>query len=267
MTQEILDPTLNLDEWVPARRRRLLLAAYIDFSLFSVAWGLVLFSIQLAFPAISELPRVTKWVVFSILEVMLLRLGTWSPGAQLLGIRFVPVREHAAPIDRLWQGHVPHVSRRIKERESWYTLLLATWTLNEGCKSLIRWTLWNPPVPFFGQPTDEIVSTIIFLVSGICEILIAVWLYRVDIRAVVFGIPYNLIQLVSAALSWDLWDAWVAEMIVRRREFQGIPVREGEIESMQSLTPELVVAAGAIGIVLLLIAVPRLRGTATQLHI
>jgi len=123
--------------------------------------------------------------------------------------------------------------------------------------------MWNPPIPFFGRQTDETASTIIYLVSGVCEILISVWLYRVNIRAVVIGVPYNLIHLTSAALSWGLWDSWVAEMIMRRRDLQGIAVREGEIESMQALTPELMVAAGVIGIILLLIAAPRLRRTVT----
>jgi hypothetical protein len=48
-------------------------------------------------------------------------------------------------------------------------------------------------------------------------------------------------------------------MVLRRREYQGLPVREGEIELIQSLTPELMVAALALGIVLLVLAIPRLR--------
>jgi len=75
-------------------------------------------------------------------------------------------------------------------------------------------------------------------------------------------VPYNLVQLASAVLSWQLWDAWVAEMVVRRRNYPGLPIREGEVEWMQALTPELVVGALAVGIVLLLLAVPRLRQAA-----
>ena len=262
MVQELLDPTFDPRAWVPARRRRLLLVAYIDLLLFSVPWALFVSALEAAFPGLAGLPSATRFLVFALIEGCLLRFRAWSPGALLLGIRFVPIREHSVAIDRLWQGLVPYVSRHTKERESWYTLLLATWTLNEGCKSLVRWTLWNPPVPFFGQATDEVTSAAIYLASGVFEVAIAVWLYRVDLKAALVGVPYNLVQLASAVLSWQLWDAWVAEMVVRRRNYPGLPIREGEVEWMQALTPELVVGALAVGIVLLLLAVPRLRQAA-----
>ena len=129
---------------------------------------------------------------------------------------------------------------------------------------MVRWTMWNPPIPFFGQPTEEPVSVVIYLISGMFEVFVAVCLYRVDIRAIVIGIPYNLVQLTSGILSWELWDSWVAEMVLRRREYQGLPVREGEVEYMQSLTPEFLIATLAVGIVLLLLAIPRLRRPATS---
>jgi hypothetical protein len=49
-------------------------------------------------------------------------------------------------------------------------------------------------------------------------------------------------QLVSVVASWNMWDGYVAEMTTRRREFQGLTVRPGEIEFMQSMTPEVLVA-------------------------
>jgi len=259
MSIEILDPTFELRAWRPARRRRILLAAYIDFLLFSVPWALLVFSIQRAFPSVSSLLPLTKFIVFGLLEGLLFRLRAWSPGAQILGIRFVPLRDHASPIDQLWQGLVPYVSNELQERESWYTLALGVWFLNEGCKSLVRWTMWNPPVPFFGSPTDEVSSAIIYLVSGGFELFMGFQLCRVELRAAFVGVPYLIVQATSALVSWQLWDDWVAEMITRRRDFQGIPVREGEIEQMQAVTPEFVIAAGALSIVLLLIAIPRLR--------
>lgn len=262
MSTEILDPIFDPRHWQPANRRRLLLVAYVDFLIFCVPWGLLVFALDLAFPQLGTLPPLARLVVFAVFEGVLLRLCAWSPGADLLGLRFVPLRDHASPIDQLWQGLVPFVANERKERESWFTLGLAVWFLNEGCKSMVRWTMWNAPAPFFGNPTDEFSSALIYLVCGGIEIFIAVKLFRVELQSALVGVPYTALQIASAMLSWKLWDGWVGEMLVRRREYMGLPVREGEVEQMQAMMPEMLILAGILNIVLLLAAVPRLRSSA-----
>ncbi len=259
---EILDPTFDQTAWQPARRRRLLLAGYIDFLLFSSAWGLLVFAFQDALPILAELPGYAKFVTFSVVEAALLRTRTWSPGAELLGVRFFAVRDRSAPIDQLWQGRVPYVSNEQKSRESWYTLALAIFIINDACKTLVRWTMWNPPMPFFGQPLGELTGAVIYLLSGAIGVYVAVQLFRVDVRGALVGALAGVGQAVSASLSWDLWDPWVAEQVTRRRAFQGFPVRDGEIEQMQAVMPELLIAGSVVLVVLLLAAIPRLRAHA-----
>jgi hypothetical protein len=259
--QEILDPTFDPAEWVPARPRRMALVAYVDFLILSIPAGLLLILIR------SRLPDATAplWLMlfaYALVELSLLRFAAWSPGCAVLGIRLVPVRGHGSAADRIWEGHVPYVSRVLKQRESWLTLVLGTWILNDAAKSFVRWAMWNPPLPVFGYQTDEITGAVVWMASGAIEALVAFALFRMDVRAVWMGVPYYAAHLASAAASWPLWAAWAGEMVVRRRAYQGLPVRAAEVEQAQAVAPFLVVGTAAAMIVLLLVALPRLRSRA-----
>ncbi len=58
-----------------------------------------------------------------------------------------------------------------------------------------------------------------------------------------------LIHIISDALSWKLWDPVVEEIVIARKELQGIPVRDGEIEFMQSLFPEGMLVATSMMVI------------------
>ncbi len=62
---------------------------------------------------------------------------------------------------------------------------------------------------------------------------------------------------MSAAVSWDLWDDWAARYVVARRAYEGLPVRPGEIESLQSMSPELVIIGMAFNGALILLLTKR----------
>jgi len=258
MSTEFLDPTFDPRQWQPARPLRILLAGYLDFVLFSVFWGLFEFGAEKAYPAAADWPGIAKFAAFAIVEVLLYRLYALSPGTWLLGIRFVPTREFASPVEKSGRELVPVVFNELKARESWLTISLAVFFLDEGAKSLIRWTMWNPPTPFFGVVADETSSAIISLVSGGIELFIALKLFQVNIRAAIVGIPYLAVQLASVVVSWNLWDGWVADMILRRRAYQELPVVPELIERIQALTPETLIAFGALSIILLALTIPRL---------
>jgi len=256
--QQILDPTFNQAEWLPARRRRMALVAYLDLLVLSIPAGAFVLALRHFFPNAST-PLWLTLLAFAIVELALLRFAAWSPGCVLLGVRLVPGRGYGSAADRIWEGHMPYVSRQLKLRESWFTLALGTWILNDATKSLIRWAMWNPPMPVFGYSTDEITGAIVSVAGGAIETAIAFELFRVSVRAVAIGIPYYAVHLVSAATSWRLWEAWAGEMVVRRRAYQGLPIRVGEVEQVQASAALLAVGAGVTMIVLLLIVLPRLR--------
>lgn len=67
------------------------------------------------------------------------------------------------------------------------------------------------------------------------------YLFRVHITASLLGIPYLAgLRPEELGVVGQLGRGTGA----RRREYQGLPVREGEVEQMQALIPELTMAAG-----------------------
>ena len=206
-------------------------------------------------------------MVFTVIELALLRFTSWSPGSHLLGIRLVPARTHESFVDRIWEGRVPFVARRLKERESWLRIAAGTLMLNEASKSLIRWTMWTPPVPLFGHQTTETMGAVVAMGGGVIEALIAVSLLGVSVRAALIGIPYYALQLVSAVWSWSLWSDWAGEMMVRRRAYQNLPVRPGEVDMVQSFAAILTVGGALLMLVILALTIPRLlRGARTTIE-
>jgi hypothetical protein len=150
------------------------------------------------------------------------------------------------------------VDAKIKQGESWLTLLTAVFLMSEGLKSIVRWTMWTPPVPLFGFETGPELSAVCLIIMGFIECSIAFLIFRLKKSAFLTGMVYMSGVLASVALSWNLWDPWVEEMVYRRRAYQGIPVRDGEVEFMQGITPELFVAAVALYVVLLFLIRKRL---------
>ncbi|GEM_PF-911917 len=260
---EILDPTIDLTRSMPASRGRLLLAAYLDFLIFSVMWGLFVFVIYFIDPKLANQPWYVRLFIFSLLEVVLLRLNFQSPGAMMLGIRFIKVRSHRAGLDRIWQGRIPLVDLNIKNSESWFTLAVGVYFFLEGSKTLIRWTMWTPPMPVFGVQTGEAATVLLNLALGALEMYIAYEIFRLRFRALLVGIPLFTASIVSIVMSWELWDPWIAEYVTRRRDYQGLPVRPNEIETMQNFMPEFLIVGLSFSLVLLLISTKWLKRRTT----
>lgn len=261
--QEILDPTFDQAQWLPARRRRMVLVAYLDLLILSLPGGAIEQAVR-HFLTGTSMPLWLELLAYAIVELILLRFISWSPGCSLLGVRLVEARTYGSGADRIWKGRLPFVSRELKSRESWLTLALGTLILNGAMKSLIRWAMWNPPMPMFGHPTDELTGAIVWIASGAIETAVAIALFRVDVRGVIIGIPYHAAHLVSAVAGWRLWGAWAEEMVVRRRAYQGLPVRAGEIEMVRAIAAVLTVGTLVVMIALLLAVLPRLRRRAAS---
>jgi ABC-type phosphate transport system permease subunit len=62
------------------------------------------------------------------------------------------------------------------------------------------------------------------------------------------------LSVLSLAMSWPVLEEAIERVQVARREAQGLPIREGEIESMQAMLPFLSVGLLAVSIVLLLLS-------------
>ena len=72
-------------------------------------------------------------------------------------------------------------------------------------------------------------------------------------------VQLTLLSLFSYLLSWKLWDPVMEQMVLKRKEIQGLPVRDGDVELMQTLMPEGMVVV-TIGIIITMaVAYPRIR--------
>ncbi len=255
---EFLDPRFNPTEWIPATRKRMALAVYIDWIFFSVFLGLVNYVVSILSPEWTQLPLSIKIISFTALELVFCRTDLPSPGIHMLSIRMVKERAHDSRLSRILNNRLPMVDRRIKTGESWLTMIFATILLNEGTKGLVRWTMWTPPIPLFGMEVSNTVAYSAMIGMGTTECFLAYLVFRLRPSALFLGLGYFILQLASTVLSWELWDPWIREFTLRRKDFQDLPIRDGEIEFLQNITPEILVA-GTIGYLLaLLIARKRL---------
>ena len=252
-------------DWIPARRRRVLLAGYLDYCLIAALLGLLEHLAYLLEPEIGDFPLYAQILAFLVIEYLLLARLRWSPGLHLLSIRFLDLRDDMAAAAGLpfaiWKKLTSiSVNAWVKTNESWFTLLMGVWMVNEGSKSLVRWTLWAPPYPEFGYEMSASVSAALSVARGAIEIFLAWAIFRLRFIALPVGVAHFTIALVSMWMSWHLWDSWVVEYVTRRRTFQGLPVRQSEIEQMQAITPEWQLAFLGVAIVLILfLTVPIVR--------
>jgi hypothetical protein len=199
-------------------RWRFFVAVYLDFILFSVLWGYVehLWKPQIAY----------KFVVFTIIELLVHKIIDWSPGK--------------------WLMRAPY--------QHGFVVAVGVFIMLEGSKTMIRWSMWTPPAPFFGSMISAGAWPMFAIAHGIIECLIAYLFLRGHVASGPLAFAYFGTSVASAAASWNLWDPWVAEATVRRRAYQGLPLREGEIARMQSMTPEIVIGGMVFFLLLSLIA-------------
>lgn len=227
---------------IPASRLRLILAIYLDWVVYSVPWGLAHAAVSQAWPQWREVATPIQFLLFTVLEVVLHGVVRWSPGRSLLGMRAVP---HV-------QGF--QVEAGLKARESWVTILTGVLLLLDGSKSMVRWSMWVPPMPYFGAFVGDDVWPAIAMTSGLVECGIAFLYFRMHRASGIAAIAYFAWALVVTFTSWTLWDPWVAELTQRRRAFQGLEVRPHEIETLQDMTPELMVVGIAVYLALAIAA-------------
>ena len=239
---EYLDPKFDPAQWVAATRKRMALVVYIDWMFFSVFLGLVNYAVLAMNPGWTQLSFPVQLMSFISLELVFCRIDMPSPGTHLLSIRMVKVRVHDSRLSRILNNRLPMVDCRIKTGESWLTMILAVLLLNNGVKGLVRWTMWTPPIPLFGMEFSDTVAYSAMAGMGAAECLLAYLVFQLRPSALFFGPGYFILQLASTLTSWALWDPWITEYTLRRRDFQGLPIRDGEIEFLQNITPEILVA-------------------------
>ena len=226
-----------------ASKKRLLLSWYIDFLFFMTIWGGLTYIIDVDGIA----PFWVPYVVFVVVRAVSFKfVGS-------IGFSFLSINK-----DDLT------VTETTLNKENWLTMLLGVLFVLEGTKQLVRWTQTFVSQPAFGFFPDESTQIIMHLMFGGISILAGYWFLKLDIRGFIAGIGVATLNVISDSLSWKLWDPIIEQMVLKRKEVQGLPVREGELEMMQALMPEGLIAFAIACIIAMLFTYPRFKISKNQ---
>lgn len=205
----------------------------------------------------------TLWGLLSYFLGMEAAIPFWAPYLLFVVIRAISGK-YIGSIGYIFLSinkEAKTVSTAIFERENWLTILLGVLLILEGTKQLVRWTQMFVSQPIFGFFPDDITQILVHVFLGVSSILAGYWFLRLNIKGFYLALSVAIVNIASDALSWNLWDPVVEKMVIARRELQGLPVRDGEIEFMQSLFPEGMLLAASLAIVAMLFTYKRFKNS------
>lgn len=223
--------------WPHASKLRRVLAIYLDLIVISSGWSIAHWALSTIIPGLEAVPFVAKLGGFLVIEILLLRQVKWSPGNDLLGIRLRLSDEYlASGQESLLRGTLV-VEPRVTRAEAWWTILFGVLVILNGAKTAVRWTMFTPPPLVFGAQLPEEVSPPFYLAAGVLECLVGAAALRMRWYVAPLSVACFGLASLSALLSHDRLPGWIETYTHARRAYQGMPVRPGEVELMQTLAP------------------------------
>jgi len=184
---------------------------------FALAVGLDLFVITGAYTLLrlmtgAALPLGAALFFLFVIEVGLLQFLRMSPGYWLLGMRADP-------------GAFPTVDPERLAGESIVTHIVASVVLVLGVVSLLAWTQYQDPIPFFGFERAGWLTVILSLLIGAAFLASGVLIFRNDIRGVWIGSGATAFAFLSIWFArGNTLNGWLRLELMRKREAAGRPV-------------------------------------------
>ena len=225
---------------MPSRKRQLL-ALYLDYLVFSAVFQPVAWALRSMAPADNWL---LSLAVFLGLRGVAWALKLVTPGQWALGIH---------------GGQVATVEPRILERERWWTATAGTLLVLEGSKNVVRWTQGLPVEPLLGLASPEWIATVAITILGGLNVAAGLLVLRTRSAGAAIGIGVLGAEVLAAMIHREAFQQWAGQAVVARRALQGLPVREGEVEMMQSLTATVLPVVIAVGVIWLMAVAVRFR--------
>ena len=130
----------------------------------------------------------------------------------------------------------------------------------DGLKLMVRWSQLDVAAPVFGMVETTAIKVIVLVAMGAVSVVAGAMV--AGVLSGEHGLPRRprlAVSALSLATSWPVLGQAIAQVQVARREAQGLPLREGEIEAMQSLLPA--VSAGMLAVTIILLLLCRERQT------
>lgn len=139
-------------------------------------------------------------------------------------------------------------------RRLWPNLVLGTFLMLDGLKLIVRWSQLDVAVPVFGMVETTALKVVVLIAMGLVSVIAGAMLLAFLPKSRIAATGSLALSALSLAISWPVLDQAIGRVQVARREAQGLPIREGEIESMQAMLPFLSAGMLAVFVVLLLLS-------------
>jgi hypothetical protein len=138
-------------------------------------------------------------------------------------------------------------------RRLWPNLVLGTFLILDGLKLMVRWSQIDVAVPVFAMIETTPLKVAILMAMGAISLIAGAMVLAFMPRSRLFAAGTLAVSALSLAVSWPVLGEAIERVQAARRAAQGLPLREGEIEAMQSLLPAVSVGMLAVCVIILLL--------------
>jgi hypothetical protein len=211
-----------------------LIALYLDFLTFFVVITLVAY-------AIGE-PSFLSWSVRTVVSAGLSAAGAYfglSLGQWLV----------AEIVNPSVDGSLP--------KAAWLNLLVGALFYLDASKHLVRWIEMDRPMPIMGIVPEGGMQIAADVGLGLAFLFMSILMLRLHpLGKWVAGVGLTLL-IVSTVVSWSQLPEAISRYVQARRDVQGLPVRDGEIEQMQAFYPPFLLASTGLLLLLVLLSYSR----------
>lgn len=139
----------------------------------------------------------------------------------------------------------------------WPNLALGTLLILDGLKQMVRWSQLDAVIPVFGMVETTPVKAALLVAMGALYVAAGAMILRFARNAKAAAITALAVSAASLGLSWSVLPEAIARVQTARRAAQGLPIREGEIEMMQTMLPWI--GVGGLALVGALVSMSRER--------
>jgi hypothetical protein len=119
----------------------------------------------------------------------------------------------------------------------WPNLVLGTFLILDGLKQMLRWSQLDAVLPVFGMVETTALKAGLLVAMGALYVVAGGMILRFARGAKAATITALAVSAASLGLSWSVLPEAIARAQTARRAAQGMPIREGEIEMMQTMLP------------------------------
>ena len=123
----------------------------------------------------------------------------------------------------------------------------------DGLKLMVRWSQVDVAVPIFGMIETTTLKVVMLMAMGVISLIAGAMVLAFMPKARLAAAGSLVLSTLSLVTSWPVLSEAIARVQVARREAQGLPLRDGEIEAMQALLPAFSGGMLAVCVIVLLL--------------